>query len=499
MVGGFIRKVVSKVQNVAEKCVGKVKSLASAGAEKVTGAVSAGAGKVKGAVTAGVGKVKSGVAAGASNIKSRMGIGEEKPSAPTTDESEKSTAVKGKARALVNQKAKRPFQSQQEADKTLGDIKKQLEPQGLKSLHLKPRNGQPGKFDVIAEASAKEDVGDITIEIPSILGVSKRIDSVEEAQKAREQWIMEGKAYRESLRTELFQEEWAIGLQQEGPAPPAYVDSAQILNIDTARVGRMSSERTMELQSIRRAGKGASSSPSGSAPAAPTATRETTPPMAGPSGTPTVKLPEVGATKRETESSMSDTVEMPAVGGTKRETASSMSDTVEMPAVGSSTSAATGPVDTPTRPNMPAVGGGAQQLVVVSKSSDYYYVYDPIDPKQRLVALGRLDDGFITAHIRNKLEGGLKSKLIRGHEQFAKILTHFGSAKGFKASWQFGTNLEKFNELTGKDMKPEAAARETWTGEQCKLYGFDREVKVDELVPKDSPGAYTKVIVYFLK
>jgi len=495
MVGGFIRKVVDKVKNVAKAGVGKVKSLAAAGASKV-----------KGAAKAGVGKVKAGVTSGVDKLKSSVGQGPEKAGAPSATESEQSVVVKSKARQLVHEKTKRPFQSQQEANQTLGQIKQQLQPQGLKSLKLQPQDGQPGKFSVIAEASPGDKVGDINIEDASKPSVARRIESVEEAQAAREQWILEGKAYRQSLKSQMYLEEWLVGMQQKGQPPPAYVDSAGVLVIDVSRVGWMSSERLAELRS-RSESTGAGPSASQTAPSAtaPTATRETRPPMPAPSTAssgerPTVELPAAGPATQTPSSSETPTLELPAVGASSQGPSSSETPTMELPAVGSTPRAGTSTSGTPTAPNMPAVGGGDQpRLVEKIKTSNHYFVYDSSDPKQRLKAEGELKgNGLIVASIRAKIDGK-RSKLIRGAEQFDIILAHFGSARGFEASWQYGDNLAKFNELTAKGIKPEEAALQTWTGQQCQRHGFAREVKIVETSPKDSPGAYKTVKVHFLK
>ncbi|MCA9988055.1 MAG: hypothetical protein KDE59_27305, partial [Anaerolineales bacterium] len=79
-------------------------------------------------------------------------------------DSEQSLDVKEKARQKVAERAKQPFQKREELDQVINEIRQELAPEGLKALQLDPKEGQPGKFDVIATASPPTDVGDATVD-----------------------------------------------------------------------------------------------------------------------------------------------------------------------------------------------------------------------------------------------------------------------------------------------------------------------------------------------
>ena len=126
---------------------------------------------------------------------------------------------------------------------------------------------------------------------------------------------------------------------------------------------------------------------------------------------------------------------------------------------------------------------------------DRYLVMDPANP--RLKAEAHLEgDGELSLSFRTILEGGERSELLRGEEQFARVMMHFGSkVKSIRGSWSYGTNLAKFNEATGAGRSAEKAALETWTGEQSAAHGYS---KVAVLSLEGKPGAYTTVVVRFL-
>jgi hypothetical protein len=126
---------------------------------------------------------------------------------------------------------------------------------------------------------------------------------------------------------------------------------------------------------------------------------------------------------------------------------------------------------------------------------DRYLVMDPANP--RLKAEAHLEgDGELSLSFRTILEGGERSELLRGEEQFERVMMHFGGkVKSIRGSWSYGTNLAKFNEATGAGRSAEKAAFETWTGQQSAAQGY---TKVAVVSLEGKPGAYTKVVVRFL-
>ena len=93
---------------------------------------------------------------------------------------------------------------------------------------------------------------------------------------------------------------------------------------------------------------------------------------------------------------------------------------------------------------------------------------------------------------------GPRSTVIKGSEQFAKILNYFkGGFDAIRGNWTYGSNLAKINELTATGMPLKEAAAKTWTGINAEAVGF----KTVEVVgtPVGSPGAYTEVQVLFRK
>ena len=84
-----------------------------------------------------------------------------------------------------------------------------------------------------------------------------------------------------------------------------------------------------------------------------------------------------------------------------------------------------------------------------------------------------------------------------GRVLFAEMMEHFGSkAKGVVGSWSYGDNLARFNQLVAQGMTPAKAAAQTWTGTQAARFGF---TTVRIVTTEGAPGAYTKVIVEFLR
>jgi hypothetical protein len=140
MVSGFIRKAVGKVKGLAAAGVAKAKGMAKAGVEKVKGLGRAGAERAKGWFKRG--KSKS--------------AGEAKQ-----EETVASADAKKKARTRVAKATQQPFKDQKELTAEIKQIESDLIPEGLKSLQVKPKEGQVGRFNIIARQ--EEDVGDAKV------------------------------------------------------------------------------------------------------------------------------------------------------------------------------------------------------------------------------------------------------------------------------------------------------------------------------------------------
>jgi RHS repeat-associated protein len=146
------------------------------------------------------------------------------------------------------------------------------------------------------------------------------------------------------------------------------------------------------------------------------------------------------------------------------------------------------------RPKTPPVTRSGSGLVDKSVPGERYFVEDPAHP--RFYAEGTVSSrGELSISIRTELENGVRSSLLKGSEQFQKILKFFqGEFTSIKGNWQFGSNLEKFNELTGRGLSAEAAAAKTWTGERAVEAGF-KTIKVQIL--EGTSGNYKSVQVLF--
>ncbi len=155
-------------------------------------------------------------------------------------------------------------------------------------------------------------------------------------------------------------------------------------------------------------------------------------------------------------------------------------------------------------PTPPMRGGGGAPRLVDSSTPARYMVADTANPTFK--ATGDLSpNGELLISIRTEVtdpktgEVLQKSELLKGHEQFTNILSHFeGQFTSIKGSWQYGTNLAKFNKLTGgaKPLSNEAAAAATWTGQQAAAAGYT----VSKVDPQGgTPGNYTTVQAWFTK
>ena len=133
--------------------------------------------------------------------------------------------------------------------------------------------------------------------------------------------------------------------------------------------------------------------------------------------------------------------------------------------------------------------------LIDNSNPDRYAVYDSLHKRLQVFAV--VDNGELSLTMRTRLEDGTRSPLLRGAEQFARVLSHFsGTFIGIQGSWSFGDNLAAFNRATAGGMSPENAALQTWTGKQAGAAGY-RRVMVRSL--EGQPGAYTRVKVVFLR
>jgi hypothetical protein len=89
-----------------------------------------------------------------------------------------------------------------------------------------------------------------------------------------------------------------------------------------------------------------------------------------------------------------------------------------------------------------------------------YSARDPANP--RFQAFATLDNEELSLVIRTKLPNGQRSTVLRGAEQFKKILVHFaGRFKGIRGSWSFDDNLADFNRAILAGGSQEKAAAKT--------------------------------------
>jgi hypothetical protein len=124
-----------------------------------------------------------------------------------------------------------------------------------------------------------------------------------------------------------------------------------------------------------------------------------------------------------------------------------------------------------------------------------YSARDPANP--RFQAFATLDNDELSLVIRTKLPNGERSTVLRGAEQFKKILVHFaGRFKGIRGSWSFDDNLAAFNRAVLAGEPHEEAALKTWTGQQAAAAGYGRVV-IRSL--EGQPGSYEKVVASFLR
>ena len=99
--------------------------------------------------------------------------------------------------------------------------------------------------------------------------------------------------------------------------------------------------------------------------------------------------------------------------------------------------------------------------------------------------------------MRTVLEDGTRSSVLKGSEEFARILKFFeGQFDGILTNWQYGTNLGKVNELTGGGMPLDQALRQTWSAQKAMESGFT-QIRIIE--QSGAPGNYSVVKILFIQ
>lgn len=142
-----------------------------------------------------------------------------------------------------------------------------------------------------------------------------------------------------------------------------------------------------------------------------------------------------------------------------------------------------------------AADDSAGARLIDFSTTDRYYVEDSTDP--RLSAFATVDHrGVLSISLRTVI-GDRRSAVLRGREQFSRILAHFGRrVAGIKGNWQFGTNLDEVNRLTAEGASLEDAAGRTWTGRRAAEAGF---TEVTVLSFHGGPGSFSSVQVLFTR
>lgn len=159
--------------------------------------------------------------------------------------------------------------------------------------------------------------------------------------------------------------------------------------------------------------------------------------------------------------------------------------------------------------------GCETQLVDREEYSDFfspmsYLVYDHLKPTQFFVQ-GIVLNETLNFSINLKNLGGERSLLLRGKDQFNKMLSHFkksgtkvkaiesvmlGQQEGEYNPLYYNTNLELLNFFYSKGESLEEAAKNTWTGRQAIRHGYT-EVEVQEVIFNKEKTKITEAIVQY--
>ena len=148
------------------------------------------------------------------------------------------------------------------------------------------------------------------------------------------------------------------------------------------------------------------------------------------------------------------------------------------------------------RPTLPPPGRAAPRIgerLVDRSTPARYHVSDA--GNERLSAFATVEEGEILITLRAQLPDGTRSPLLRGAEQFQRILAHFsGRFRGIRGSWSYGDNLEAFNNAIRAGRTLEAAALETWTGQQAAAAGYTHVIIRST---EGAPGNFQRALVVF--
>ena len=119
------------------------------------------------------------------------------------------------------------------------------------------------------------------------------------------------------------------------------------------------------------------------------------------------------------------------------------------------------------------------------------------------MVIGNIVDRSLFLSIFTQGNNGERSPLLKGKEQFSKVLLHLsGQFDSITGQWkqmddyEKSYNLDIFNSEIQKGASVEAAALSTWTGKQSIKHGFN---KVELRHTKSNDGLYTYVEAVFSK
>jgi hypothetical protein len=131
-------------------------------------------------------------------------------------------------------------------------------------------------------------------------------------------------------------------------------------------------------------------------------------------------------------------------------------------------------------PHPPPADGGAE--------AEYY---ESLGPGKGIYAtIG--EDGFVEFKIHTE------GTDVRGTDLFNRMMRAFGGrVRGIWGMWPTGTNFDQVNELTAQGIPLAEAVTRTWTAHRARDFGFGKAVIRGE--PLGIPGAYTRVVVQFVK
>lgn len=131
-------------------------------------------------------------------------------------------------------------------------------------------------------------------------------------------------------------------------------------------------------------------------------------------------------------------------------------------------------------PDPPQASGGAE--------TEYYESLGPGKGIYGTIS----EDGFVEFKINTEGTG------VRGTDLFNRMMMVFeGRVRGIWGMWPKGTNLNTVNELTAHGIALAEAVTRTWTAHRARDFGFGKAIIHGE--PLGAPGAYTRVVVQFVK